>query len=751
MSTENEKPPEASSKITVDVEHFKCGTAGTGALLAASTFAGLFALLMPWWSWTGRPTEDFWGIGKDVEADIALLTACAGGGAGEPAEDGTCAALGGIITLLIAGVGSSGTGTIVCAAMVLKCHWIFGLLTASVIAAASGVVEILAVFMAYNIQSGGLEGAGYYLATFSVFFNVAAATMAVWGANKATPSKEQQRFVPPPRPDPRLTRTRAALDAARDLAEAMERRQFQRQQILEGTFIETLEDEEEKPPKVILQRVIDWGTGEEADKPIPISLLEAAFDEIDEDCTGSITQQELAASLTDCGLTPSPEAMERIMFEIDRDNNGEIDIHEFVSFFKMTEELHMFEAQQQNRASVFAGACSCCFCLNLVGWAAVGMIRTPAGSSSEDTMQQLFKMLSGGMVILFLFNVAIPMAKLTLGPSFEAWLEVITFNVSEFRARKRRKAEQKAREQKEAEELEKRASEFEASPPGSPALSPTSSLALRAAGDGSSVWSGAESPPRALLPPESPKALLPPGSPLSPGSRRLGGSLWSGDSNEEVEDDQPGVYLVLHEGTAVRSGISISSQKLRILKRGMQVRIVEVFEYKQQGRLRGRLEPKDGKPQGWVSLKDTVDEYRWAKWSGPLQRAAWNKSLTRARSCDLDSPKSRGSRSPSSRGSRTSRRSKLAKPEETSGAAPYDPSNYDEGWSRAETWQGECTFIGTSQVRDVRLYPGKTEGFQEHRDIQGGFAPGSRGEWRAGLAYKDLTLNSKLPRELLKK
>jgi len=606
----------------------------------------------------------------------------------------------------------------------------------------------------------GLEGLGYYLAFFALICNALASTLAIWGANKATPSAEEQRYVAPPPPPSRLLRFRDSLVADEVLADELAQRQCTR--VNSGTSrdlsaVEEEGEEEAKKEYPILQKVIDWGTSPESRAPIPVSLLEAAFEEVDEDATGTITKEEFASALQACGFNPSLAAMDRIMLEIDRDNSGEIDIHEFVRFFKMTEELVAFAGLSENRKTLQGACCSMCFCMNLIAWAVIGVLQTPGSE-----MASMWQGLTAALVVLFIYNVGLPMVRLTLGPSIAAWWEIVNFHIQRIKNRRRAQAAKRETERQEALELERRAAAWEAGIADSQGSSPKSPRSPHSPGVTQSSWTspgpreaGQGAEVAALTDvsgsEHSPKALMPPGSPLSRCSP-WGTSTWSQEEEEEG-GDTPGVYLVLHEGTSVRTGVSIHSPVKRLLKRGAQVRIAEVFHYKRQGRLRGRLENLGtGAGGGWITIKDPADDYRWAQRTGPLQRnPAWGRggSLRRTRRpSELGSPSgsiSRGHTSvlspgASSRGTFRStrssgrpsqgagRRSKVSDAESL-GAPPYEPDAYDEAWARAEAWAPETTFIGTSQVRDVRLYLGQREELPEHRFVPGG-AAFSRGEWR---------------------
>jgi len=208
-----------------------------------------------------------------------------------------------------------------------------------------------------------------------------------------------------------------------------------------------------------------------------------------------------------------------------------------------------------------------------------------------------------------------------------------------------------------------------------------------------------------------------------------------GDPEEEEEgiEQKPGTYMVLHDGMAVRSGVSISSQKIRTLRRGEQVRIIEVFEYKRQGRVRGRLEPAKGSDlREWISLRDMEDDYWWVKRVGPLkEEPAWVKQARYKR----QGQRSNLSKSEKDKAKKKKKVVPVLSPEDSTGAPPYDPDMYEDAWVQQQQVALPSSFNGTMQARDVRMYCGKQEKLPAEKEVQGGMAT-SRGEWRLGFAEK---------------
>jgi len=122
----------------------------------------------------------------------------------------------------------------------------------------------------------------------------------------------------------------------------------------------------EKKKHVMLKRVIFWADEAEGDEQLPMGLLEAAYQEIDEDGSGSVTLEELVSSLQDCGLHASQSAADAVMREIDKNMDGTIDIHEFVEFFRTLEEMNDFQKKTEQRAQFLTFICNFCFLAHIV-------------------------------------------------------------------------------------------------------------------------------------------------------------------------------------------------------------------------------------------------------------------------------------------------------------------------------------------------------------------------------------------------
>mmetsp|Transcript_66377 Transcript_66377/g.154251 ORF Transcript_66377/g.154251 Transcript_66377/m.154251 type:complete len:739 (-) Transcript_66377:93-2309(-) len=84
---------------------------------------------------------------------------------------------------------------------------------------------------------------------------------------------------------------------------------------------------------------------------------------------------------------------------------------------------------------------------------------------------------------------------------------------------------------------------------------------------------------------------------------------------DELREDGPGLYVITHDHTAVTPGVLLA-EPIDFLSAGTCVNVVEVTRC-DLCRVRGRLE----KPEGWISLENTQDGYRWAR-----RQSTWDTS-----------------------------------------------------------------------------------------------------------------------------
>merc|ERR1712054_689067 len=126
-----------------------------------------------------------------------------------------------------------------------------------------------------------------------------------------------------------------------------------------------------------------------------------------------------------CGLNASEAAMDAVMREIDKNASGDIDLPEFVEFFRHIEELNRFQKKAAAKAQFAAFLLNCCFLSNIVivGMLLMTYIRMDASASEDDRVILKNGLMAAGILLLALFVcvVAMPAARLTLGPSIAAW------------------------------------------------------------------------------------------------------------------------------------------------------------------------------------------------------------------------------------------------------------------------------------------------------------------------------------------
>ncbi|CAE7224082.1 CPK22 [Symbiodinium natans] len=204
-------------------------------------------------------------------------------------------------------------------------------------AVASGVLATLFCFGAAGLgvmtSTTGLGGMGYFLLGGSLMASGLAVGAIFYAAAKAMP--------PPPDALEEVRKTRMSnlqesTKKEREMAAILEENVQRRRRESEEMGMSPAQRGSIKRVPVMLQKVIFWTQENEdnEDAELPMELLQAAYQEIDEDGSGSVTLVELVDALKLCGLNASEAAATTVMQEIDKNMNGTIDIHEFVMFFR---------------------------------------------------------------------------------------------------------------------------------------------------------------------------------------------------------------------------------------------------------------------------------------------------------------------------------------------------------------------------------------------------------------------------------
>jgi len=264
-------------------------------------------------------------------------------------------------------------------------------------------------------SASGLTGWGYLMLGGSMLMDSASVSALFYAAGKAMPGASA--FNDEVRGS-RLKRIQEAKAANNAMASALEAGVKKRKEKSAG-------GEDDKKVPVMLKKVIYWSQEHESEEDIPIELLQAAYQEIDDDGSGSVTLEELVGALKDCGLNASQEAADAVMGEIDKNMDGTVDIHEFVEFFKTLEEMDKFQKKSAQRAQFLSCICNFCFMAMII---IVGsMLMLFIGMNKDENpdnyaiMQNLLMAFSVTLFVLFLFVIAIPAGRMTLGPQIAAW------------------------------------------------------------------------------------------------------------------------------------------------------------------------------------------------------------------------------------------------------------------------------------------------------------------------------------------
>jgi hypothetical protein len=184
-------------------------------------------------------------------------------------------------------------------------------------------------------------------------------------------------------------------------------------------------------PPEHLQQVLFWNKNQDrgdvaAQQSVPTELLELAFQEIDEDNSGFIVVEELVEALHMCGLNAHPKAVETIILEMDANNSGDIDIVEFVDFFRQLEEIAQFQHKTKARAQFCTVLCNACFMLNLVAVFLVILVFIGMEEADDPDMYNLVRSgliaMGFGLGMLFLTVIGLPAMRLSLGSHVHGWM-----------------------------------------------------------------------------------------------------------------------------------------------------------------------------------------------------------------------------------------------------------------------------------------------------------------------------------------
>jgi Ca2+-binding EF-hand superfamily protein len=182
------------------------------------------------------------------------------------------------------------------------------------------------------------------------------------------------------------------------------------------------EEEGERPKRHLpaLQKVLFRNPENEEDE-CPQSYLVDAFAEIDGDGSGSIEMDELIEALSDCNIAVSKNAADTIMKEIDKNASGDIDMREFIQFFRRIEELKAFDKKNQARQQFATFLANFCFLADTVVVGVMLMLFIKMDETEDPEGYAITKNVMMAciafLVVLFLLVILAPILRLSFGPT----------------------------------------------------------------------------------------------------------------------------------------------------------------------------------------------------------------------------------------------------------------------------------------------------------------------------------------------
>mmetsp|Transcript_69047 Transcript_69047/g.174007 ORF Transcript_69047/g.174007 Transcript_69047/m.174007 type:complete len:624 (-) Transcript_69047:87-1958(-) len=426
----------------------------SAGLLGFAALLAVFSLVLPWW--VGSTTVGRLASQSTIESTITLwafdlsigvqVPDGAGGttleiekqdmtwsqmcdGATQTASGGApgaCSNMHAIRAFAILSpiFGLAGTAVLLLSRTVSPLLLLFG----AFLALLTGLFAFAGVGMGISVSMSGLSGMGVICLLAAVLVSMTSLCGAFYGAGIAMP------IDPPPekKRSTRQQRVQAQREKDIELAGQLEANvasnmQDKSEGELIGSARSGSSDGRRKPP-VMLKKVLFWSqehSGDADAEEIPTEWLEKAFQEIDEDGSGAIELEELVECLNLCGLNASMEVVSTIMSEIDKNMSGDIDIHEFVEFFRQLEELDRFQAKTQQRAQFAQFLCNFCFIAHIIIVSAMLMNFINMEESDDPDgyliMRNMLMAFSVVLGILLITVICLPAIRLTLGANMAAW------------------------------------------------------------------------------------------------------------------------------------------------------------------------------------------------------------------------------------------------------------------------------------------------------------------------------------------
>lgn len=453
-------------------DRLRCGSLVSSALLALALPLTVLGLVLPWWVgsaatrvinepggvtaeislWsfeaTNRVVDIQAGTSTDTTYSSTWDTVCAEG----RVAGFTCPAIRMSRFLIFGTVGAFSVALL--AAITTygflfsgpSLLWLLATAFAALLAdgAAGGVL-----FLAATVGVDGLMGAGVACHLAAMVCGLSACAVAVYVATKAPPREEP---LPPAKKKKkkgknldasRIERFREALQKDAALKQRLEEfsrtraskvAQQGRMPRLSLASTGSAESEampgEDKSKRTVkaLEELLTWDDKYSSDYDYPVDLLEAAFNEMDIDGSGRIVGEELLEALRLAGLKASPQAVDQILTEMDRNNSGDIDIFEFVEFFLLIQEINRNQQKIESRSMVQTFACRFCLLGHIAGLTMliVLVLRTPPTATpmelrNKAMLLETWKMMFVSFGILFAYVIILPIIRLVLGPSIKLW------------------------------------------------------------------------------------------------------------------------------------------------------------------------------------------------------------------------------------------------------------------------------------------------------------------------------------------
>jgi hypothetical protein len=307
--------------------------------------------------------------------------------------------------------------------------------TSGAISIGSSFLVLLSLGVAFMADLEGLGGTGFLLACASAGGNIVGALFAFVGTvqeihhiSKLAKSMHLGAYkdaVPEAARATKAAKIREGEEKdAREIAENVKKRKQKAEQDAlrsgeEGE--EEKEDDKKKKVPVMLQRVLFRKPVDGDDDEIPTRMLEDAFAEIDGDGSGSIELEELVDSLKLCGLAVSKAATDVVMKEIDKNASGDVDLREFIEFFRHIEDLNRFQKKTAARQQFVSFLLNFCFLVDIivVGLMLMLFIKMDETENPDNyiIMKNVLMACSAGLGALFLVVILLPILRLALGPT----------------------------------------------------------------------------------------------------------------------------------------------------------------------------------------------------------------------------------------------------------------------------------------------------------------------------------------------